>query len=135
MMGVVSTLYFSWEKVAASFLFNKAVVNLDQDGDIAKARSSILEAAQIYPSSVYLRSLAELDLLNIERIIASIPQGSQIQESDREELQASIGNSVDFAKRAIVADPKGYQNHMILARIYESLAQKSIEGAAPNAAV
>jgi len=133
MMGAVSTLYFSWEKIAASFLFNKAIVNLDQDGDISKARISILEAAQIYPSSTYLRSLAELDLLNIERIIAAVPEGSQIQESAVGELQASIGSSVDFAKRAIATDPNGYQNHMTLGRIYESLAQKSIEGAGPNA--
>ncbi len=134
MIGTVTGSYFLLEKIIASVVFNKAALKFNTDGNVNAAGLAIEKAAGIYPTDTYYRALAELSLLNIESAAAAMPAGANvIPEEVKTKLQASVGSAVAYARSAIALDKDNYQNYLIQARIYESLALKGIQGAGENA--
>ena len=133
MVGVVAAEYFVWEKIVASVVFNKAVTAYNENGDLAKAQAGVARAIGVRPTDLYQKTGAELYLLAIEKIAASIPVNGQISDAQRNELQNNVARAVEYGRAAVASDPKNYENHFTLGRIYESLAIKGIAGAAENA--
>lgn len=132
-VATVLALYFVWKKAIASVVFNKAIVAYNADADIGKAQNAVLGAIGISSSDLYERLEAELYLQSIEKIASSIPDSGKITESQKAELQDAISKAIAFAKVAIAKNPTNYQNYMTIARIYESLARKGVEGTKESA--
>lgn len=126
--------YVVWEKIVASISFNKAVIAMNNTGNVDAARASIEKVVGIYNSDTYRRALAELHLVNVENIASQIPQNStSIPDDVRVNLQNSVAGAVREAQAAVDWNRKNYQNHLMFARIYESLAAKGIQGASESA--
>lgn len=132
LLSTVFVEYFVIKNVLASLVFNRAAVKFNTDHNIAQAESSIKKAISFKTTDLYYRTLSELYLLKIEEEMASIPANTTITETQRVSLEANIISSVESAKKAVEINPRNYQNHIIGARVYESLARRGIQGAAEN---
>ena len=95
--------------------------------------TSILEhlnkAYAFYPADIYVRDLANYQLLNMNRLISI----SEPTADDKQIFQETFTNAIQAAKEAIRLNPHDARNWSVLGDIFVNLATLKIEGASKNA--
>lgn len=125
--------YLVWERAIAATIFEKGIIDYQKSGNIALAKESISKSLSMAPNDVYWRGLAEVYLLDLNRILGSVTSQDQITESIRVEVQNAIAGSVEAAKKATESNNKNFANWFMLGRVYEALAGNGIEGSLESA--
>lgn len=120
--------YFVWERSVATVAFERGVINYQKTGDIEAVRQSTARAINLVPSDLYWRGLAEVSLIDLNRVLTSVTDAKQVTDAIRTEAQTLIANSVEAAKQAVAQDGRNFQNWFALGRVYEILAGNGIEG-------
>jgi tetratricopeptide (TPR) repeat protein len=94
--------------------------------EFGKAADEFQKAVKLSPVDIYKRSLAEVQVLELGKQAASTsdPSPSQIRH-----LQNLIDESLNNAELAIAWNPRGIENWLTLARVYEILAGLGVAGA------
>ncbi|MFA6405761.1 MAG: tetratricopeptide repeat protein [Candidatus Paceibacterota bacterium] len=125
--------YFVWEKAIATVVFESGVAQYQKTGNIADVRDSTVKALSMVQSDVYWRGLAEISLLDLNRVLASVTKENPMTETTKAEAQTLIANSIESAKKAVEVDSGNFQNWFALGGVYEALAQNGIEGSLDTA--
>jgi tetratricopeptide (TPR) repeat protein len=118
--------YQQMENLAAHYNFQKGLRTVLASGDIEGAESSIFRAVMLSGKDAYLRSLSELQIMKLERLL----QREDIEpEAARTEFQEILGAAISTARAAIEYDSSNYLNWLSLGRVYEAVVPLQIEGA------
>lgn len=125
--------YFVWERMVASVVFQRGILEYQKTGNISLVRESTTKAINMVPSDIYWRGLAEIFLTDLGRVLGGITNQNQITESIKTEAQTLIANSVESAKKATEIDNNNFQNWFALGRVYEVLASSGIQGSLESA--
>lgn len=125
--------YFVWQRSVAAAIFQKGVVEYQQKGNLPLAKELMVKSISMAPNDIYWRSLAEVSLVDLGRVLGSITNQNQITDSVRTEAQGLIGASVEAAKKSTEADRSNFQNWFALGRVYEVLAGNGIAGSVDGA--
>ncbi len=113
-------------EIASNALVNKASVGFNQTGSVADAHSSIKTALTISPRNDRAhRAAAELGLVEF---MQGVSAGTNTDEA-RGQLQQTLQTTIQHGLTAISIDDANYQNWLVLAQVYGSLADGSVEGA------
>ncbi len=80
--------------------------------------------------ALYYRGVADVGVIRINRIFADT---SGNPDELRAKFQGVFSESLAAAQKAVELDPKDYQNHISLGRLYETLIPAKIEGAYQSA--
>lgn len=125
--------YLVWERAVAATIFERGIIDYQKNGNTALAKESIAKSLNMAPSDVYWRGLAEVYLLDLNRILGGITDQNQITESIKVEVQNAIAGSVEAAKKATESNNKNFSNWFMLGQVYEVLAGNGIEGSIESA--
>lgn len=118
--------YLLSQKTMAIFDFQKAVVALNNQGNIDISESSAVKAANLSPSDVYYRGLSQLALARINNLFQQKDLKPDVAKT---QFTSLMGNAVQSAKQAINYDETNYINWMNLGGIYEAVVPLGINGA------
>ncbi len=126
MLLSVSFLFFSAKKYVALADFQSALVASNIKGGLGSATKSLEAATSLDGSDVFYRSLADLHVLEMSRLLntTGVPQ---------DQLQAQFKTALDAAltagDKAVKANPSNYQNHLSFGRVYEAMVPFKTPGA------
>lgn len=121
-----SFVFFAGKKYVVLANFQAALVESNTRGDIAAAAKHLERAVSLDASDVVYRSLADLYVLEIGRILNSTGVD---QETLRTQFQVALSRAIENGTQAVKANPRNYQNYLSLGRVYESVVPLKIEGA------
>lgn len=121
--------YVLFEKGRSSVYFQKAINAQDLDSAETQLRSAI----RLAENDIYYRTLSEISLARINMLIAGASNQAQASEAEIAEFYRLLPVTVEAALAAQKTDPADYQNHLLVARIYESLVPLGIEGSYESA--
>jgi len=119
--------YIFSKKYAASYYFAKGISSFNSDSDLTNAENNILKAVNFDPQDRYFRSLTEIGLFKMQRIINS---SSLSADELRAEFQRNLSSTIQYAQLAISANNLDSLNWINMAKVYESVMSLKIEGAA-----
>ena len=125
------TLYGVATRFASALTFQKSIFNFSVDGDVEKARQTLLKAVDFSDNDLLYRSLSEIGLLKINQLLAG--QSNLSADVLRDKFLSEFGETLNFAKRSVDFDGTNYQNYVSLGRVYESVVPLRIQGAYENA--
>ncbi len=126
MILTVAGLYKYSQRFLSGYYFQQSLVDLNVKGDIALAEMNMLKAVEYSKIDLYYRSLSEINLLKIDRLLATTSTDKEF--ITRQFDQYSIG-AIDSAKEASRIDPLNYQNRASLGRIFEAFVPLGVTGA------
>lgn len=132
-VGLLSLGWLVMERSVASYHFVRAANLSNVEGStIEEVEMALLKATQFAPLDVYYRSVSELNFSKAQAIATSATGTPEVL---RENFEQSIARSLDAARAAVGANPRGYSNWVLLGSIYSSLVPEplKIEGAYENA--
>jgi tetratricopeptide (TPR) repeat protein len=114
-------------EVVSNLQVNRAAAAYRSSGDVAAAGSALQSAIQISPRNDRAhRAAAELGLVEFSQLAA---QGEPQTAEARTQLQNTLQTTIRHGLTAVEIDEKNYQNWLLLAQVYGSLAGVNIEGA------
>jgi tetratricopeptide (TPR) repeat protein len=125
--------YFVWERAASSVVFQNGVLQFQTTGNTEIAEQSIAKAISMVPSDAYWRSLTEIYLLELGKVLDGITNQNQVTDAVKAQAQTLIASSIESGKKAVELDGGNFQNWFALSRVYEILAQNGIQGTLENA--
>lgn len=125
--------YFVWERAVATVVFEQGVLKYQKTGDVASIKKSTIRAISMVPSDIYWRSLAEIHLIDLGKVLGGAVDQSGMSDSVKIQAQSLITASVESAKKAISYDNNNFENWFTLGRVYEILATNGIGGSVENA--
>jgi tetratricopeptide (TPR) repeat protein len=128
LLVVVSTGYIVVEKFIASIYYQEGVVVLNTTGDLSQAGTYIVRALQLSPNDAYLRSLADVNISQFNKIVN---QSSKTTDQDAlaRDLQQTLGAALANLNAAKAYDATKYQNWLGLANVYDLMTQVGVTGA------
>lgn len=129
-LGSVAGIFSIGEVLASNVFFQKAVVTLNQTGDLGKAENYISRAISFGAEDQQYRLLAAVNVAKINQLANATDKPP---EELRAEFQSALGNAVAAGQAATNLDPKNYQNWLTLAQVYQSVVPLNIQGAYENA--
>jgi len=113
-------------EIASNALVNKASVSFNQSGSVSDAHAAISSALAVSPRNDRAhRAAAELGLVEF---MQGVSTGTDTDEA-RAQLQQTLQTTIQHGLTAISIDDANYQNWLVLAQVYGSLADGSVEGA------
>lgn len=113
LVGLVS-IYGVTRRFVSVIYFNAAVADASVNGNILAAHDNLIRAIQFNADPLYYRSLAQLDLTNMQQILATT---TQAQSKLSTQFQGYLSEAHAAATAARSADPTDYQNWLILGQI------------------
>lgn len=117
-------------EVLSNMYVNKGSYAFQTTNDAIAAGSAIQTALSISPKNDRAhRAAAELGIVQLALLI----QSGQVDEAARQQLQATLQNTIQHGLTAVEIDGANYQNWLSLAQIYSNLAGANVEGALENA--
>jgi tetratricopeptide (TPR) repeat protein len=122
----VAGLYKYSQRFLSGYYFQQSLVDLNVKGDIALAEINMLKAVEYSKTDLYFRSLSEINLLKIDRLLATT---STDKEFITRQLDQYSVDAISSANEAIKIDPQNYQNRASLGRIYEAFVPLGVSGA------
>ncbi len=125
-IGIVGMFYIFSEKYAASYYFAEGIKNFNKNGDINTAENYFMKAVNLDKQDKYYRGLTEIGILKLNRIINDT---SISPDELRQEFQAVLSNTIQFAQLSVNLNPSDSFNWLDLAKIYETVVPLKIEGA------
>jgi tetratricopeptide (TPR) repeat protein len=111
---------------ASRVMYDRALTEFNRTGDLQATGFAIGRAQFVYASDVYLRSLSEIGLSNVNQVLQD---RSLSQEEAEAEFTSRLQIAVKYANEAIAYDPQSYANRMALSAIYKSLVPLQVSGA------
>lgn len=121
LIATVGAGYFTFEKVWSSVYFQKAAYAASVEQNPNKSSELLFKALGISENDLYYRSLAELDIANLNNIIVSVSSQSQISDEVRDQFQNTLARAIQASRLAQQYDPTNFQNHVSVARVYETI--------------
>ncbi len=130
LIGTVSFGYLVVRSGLASYYFESSVVAFN-NGDLNTAEKQMLQAVAIEPNDGYYRSMSQLSVSRLERII------TQTTDTPTETMQADfqrvLGAALQNAVEAVNRANNDYQNWFQVGQVYEVMTSLGIDGAYQNA--
>ncbi len=127
----VAALYIGVEKAVSAYYLNSGVLTFNREGDSVKAEKQIRRAVVIGGGEAAQRAYADISLV---RLVALVNQTkSTPTDAERAAFQQYLTQALEAAKAAVALNPVNYQNHAVLARVYETLVPLKIPGAYESA--
>lgn len=115
------------KEVASNMYVNRAAVAYRDTGSAADASAMIETSLAISPRNDRAhRAASELGLVELSQLLA---QGDPQTEEARTNLQNTLQNTIQHGLTAVEIDDANYQNWLLLAQVYGSLAGVNVEGA------
>jgi tetratricopeptide (TPR) repeat protein len=114
----VSLLFVTGKKIVASIDANDAVIAANQKGDISAAQVYLKKAVALDEQASYYRSLAQLDLLQANKILSQSGLSAAALSS---QFQPVWNDAIQNMAAAYNTDPKDYQNQLMLGNMYTSV--------------
>lgn len=127
LIGSVTLGYDVVKRYVASVLFQQGVISFNTEGSIDKSERLIARAAAMAPTDLYYRFLTELSLMRMSNVLRS-DTTKVSAESVRTEFQNLLSAAILNARQAVSQNPRNYENHMTLGRVYEAVVPLKIEG-------
>ncbi len=122
-IGSVTVLYGAGKHYASVYTYSEAVSALG-GGDTDAYLRGLNTAYTLYPSDVYLRRQAELELSRINELLA-LPSPT---DTERVAFEQSIVNGINLADRARQEDRLEADNWTVLGTMYSALMGANIDG-------
>src|SRR3989344_4947752 len=129
---IVTTGAVVARKFAALVNFQKALLVFNTKGDIVATEAGLKRAINLNEIDIYNRFLAELYLVKISNLF-SRNVADLNTEAAKAEFQASFGEAIKYAKRAIELNDSDYQNWVEAGRFYAIVVPIKIAGAYESA--
>src|SRR3989344_1486886 len=129
---IVTTGAVVARKFAALVNFQKALLVFNTKGDIVATEAGLKRAINLNEIDIYNRFLAELYLVKISNLF-SRNVADLNTEAAKAEFQASFGEAIKYAKRAIELNDSDYQNWVEAGRVYAIVVPIKIAGAYESA--
>ncbi|MCB9806161.1 tetratricopeptide repeat protein [Candidatus Nomurabacteria bacterium] len=130
--STIGLVYKATNKFVAQIHFQRAIVDLNVQGNIALAESDLRKALELENNDIYLRSLAELGTIRITQILGdTVTPQDLLVDQFRNVLSGTISNYQD----AIAFDETNYNNYLGLAELYRALGPLKISGSYDQAVV
>ncbi|TAK56974.1 tetratricopeptide repeat protein [Patescibacteria group bacterium] len=126
MILTVAGLYKYTQRFLSGYYFQQSLVDLNVKGDIASAEMNMLKAVDYSKTDLYYRSLSEINLLKIDRLLATTSNNRELITRQLDQFSVDAINSANEARRI---DPLNYQNSASLGRIYEAFVPLGVTGA------
>jgi len=126
MLLSVAYLFFTVKNYVALAEFQSALVQTNVQGNLVAAAASLESAAALANIDIFSRSLADLRVLEMSRIVNTTGASTQDLQT---QFQASLRKAIEAGTRAVELNPANYQNHVSLGRVYESLVPFKTAGA------
>ena len=124
-IGAITGGYLVVQKYGSYFLYQKGLAGFSR-GDISLASVAVAQAVNLSSQDVYHRTLAELNIASIARLLAE-------EDKPPEELRAQFLNylsqAMASARQAIDADRTDYLNWLSLGRVCEAVVPFGLENA------
>jgi len=129
LFGVAGVFYLS-QKYFAAYSFSRGLAVFNAGGNLAEAETMILRAAKFDSRDHYWRSLVEINLVKLQRLLSR-------QDITGDEMTAQFQNvlsdAIKYGQAAAQSNPIDPFNWVALARVYEAVTPLKISGAAEAA--
>ncbi|MFA6254036.1 MAG: tetratricopeptide repeat protein [Candidatus Paceibacterota bacterium] len=125
-IGTIAVGYLSLQKYVSVYLFQRGLTVLNQPGDLDKGRMLISQAASLSDQDTYYRTLSEIDLVQINRLLAD---SKLTKEELRVRFLAQTDSAIKNAIKATTLDSQNYLNWLALGRVYEALVPLGVDKA------
>lgn len=130
-LGGISGIFAVGQRYAAGILYQKAVMDLQETGNVDRSEGYVQRALALYDADTYLRFHTELSMWRLNELVAA----ENISNEDRQtRFQAVLTDAITRAQAATQNDPQEYRNWMILGMVYGRVVPLGIQGAYENAA-
>ena len=100
------------ERFASMSYFGKTI----GASSIEEARTNITKAISLYSNDLYLRTYAEINLLDINSIVSK--GASSLSDADKTNLQSALSEAMRGANSAIDYNRNNYLNYSMLGSVY-----------------
>jgi tetratricopeptide (TPR) repeat protein len=118
--------YLSLQKYVSIYLFQEGLMAVNQRGDFDKGQMLISRAASLSSQDVYYRSLSEIDLVQINQLLANT---KLTKEELRVQFLGKTDSAIKNAIKATTLDSQNYLNWLSLGRVYEALVPLGVDKA------
>ena len=122
--------YIFLEKAVAFSHFQRGVTLASTRETMDQSANYFIRAINLAPTDVYYRSIAELNLIRLNEIIAANANQQTISDEVKNEFQNVLASGIESSRRAQMWDKENYQNWVSVARVYEVVSPVGVEGAA-----
>lgn len=129
LIGSVGLGYILFERGRASIYFQKGVRILNSDGGINESEGLILRALALTKNDIYYRTIAELNIVKMNNLIAAASGKSEVSEMERNDFQNALTVATESARLAERRDPANFENRAIVAKVYATAIPVQIDGA------
>jgi len=118
-VAAISVTWLIGQRALAEMRFTKAVSTFRANGNLEEVMRDISSARALNPmSDVYVRNLAQANLVNVARLIQAGPKN----EEDANKINLAIKESVDLGIVATQINPQNVDNWSNLGLMYQSVA-------------
>ncbi len=132
LIGFVYVGYVQVSQYVSRILLERATVEYNRTGELETLESKVNLAQFVYHSDVYSRTLTEIGMMNINRIV----QNKEIsQEQAVSQFSETLRQTIGHAQAAIAYDPQSYVNRISLIKVYKSLIPLGVTDAKTEALV
>jgi len=121
----VASFYLLFQKYWSAYTYTTGLVAFNRDGNLGEAEDKILRAIRFDEQDRYYRSLSEVGLVKVSRILNSLDLSP---DEARAQFQNTLSFSVQSAKKAVDLNPVDSANWTQLGRVYESVIPLNIIG-------
>lgn len=125
LIGSIAFGYHVTSKFIASVYFQRAIVQLNFEGNLEAAEISVNNALKLDYKDTYLRSLGEIDTIRISRLLQDNQTSQEVLVG---QFRNHLSSVIDNYKKAIEYDKYNYHNYLSLANIYRDLMAINVQG-------
>lgn len=125
--------YIVSEKAISSAYFQQGVIALNAEGNIQKGEELLFKAIEMAPNDLYYRTFADMSILQINNIIASVTNVDTISEETKAEFQRALAAALEASRLAQTTNPSGFENWMSVFRVYETVTPLGVDKAYESA--
>lgn len=124
---VVGLGYILFETQRSSIYFQKGISIINSGQDVDAGENYLARAAELSGHDIYFQSLTELNILRIQAVMANAIGREEVTETEQQNFQTALSRAIEFSLLAVKADPKNFQNHALVGKVYETIVPVKIE--------
>ncbi len=113
----ISGIYMVGKYYAGTMAFQKAMIALNQEGDVSKAETNLARAIALSPEDRHYRLATSLNGIRLTEIVRRAEAASS-QELQNEFL-GTFGITIQNARTATDLEPRNYENWLNLGDVYQ----------------
>lgn len=130
-IGSVVGGYLLIQKYISVYIYQKGLYTLQTLGNLDEARSLVGRAIKLSEQDLYYRTMSELDILQINRLLS---QSEVSQEEAQARFATLLDSAINNARQATEVGENDYLNWLSLGKVYEAVVPLGVENAYENAA-